>query len=132
MNLIVVNFFGFLVIEKNPSERFWRKLGEILPTILPELSKPNFLKSKRGKTKIYRPKFRKKSPEPPRLLNFERSWGEVWGRFLEDFGKGLEDLGRSLEVKTGGSNPKTSKTRISLFNWKFPYFSYRKSPYGGG
>ena len=39
---------------------------------------------------------------------------------LENFGRGLEDLGRSLEVKTGGSNPKTSKTRISLFNWKFP------------
>ena len=52
VNLIVVNFFGFLVIEKNPSERFWRKLGEILPTILPDLSKPKFLKSNRGKTKI--------------------------------------------------------------------------------
>ena len=46
---------------------------------------------------------------------------------MDDFGKGLEDFGRSLEVKTGGSNPKTSKTRISLFNLKFPYFSYRKT-----
>ena len=52
VNLIVVNFFGFLVIEKNPSERFWRKLGEILPTVLPELSKPKLLKSNRGRTNI--------------------------------------------------------------------------------
>ena len=44
--------------------------------------------------------------------------------FLEDLGKGLEDLGRSLEVKTEGSNPKTSKTRISLFTLKFPYFPF--------
>ena len=43
---------------------------------------------------------------------------------MEDFGKGLEDLGRSLEVKTGGSNPETSKTRIFLFNRKFPYFPF--------
>ena len=42
-------FFGH---RKNPSERFWRKLEEILPTILPELAKPKFLKSNRGKTKI--------------------------------------------------------------------------------
>ena len=56
----------------------------------------------------------------------------VWGRFLDDLGKGLKDLGRSLEVKTGGSNPKTSKTRISLFNWKFPYFSYRKTRLSSG
>ena len=40
---------------------------------------------------------------------------------MEDFGKGLEDFEKDLEVKTGGSNPKTFKTRISLFNWKFPY-----------
>ena len=51
----------------------------------------------------------------------ERILGGVWGIFLEDFGRGLEDFERDLEVKTGGSNPKTSKTRISLFNWKFPY-----------
>ena len=52
VNLIVVNFFGFLVIEKNASERFWRKLGEIFPTSLPELSKQKFLRSNRGKIQI--------------------------------------------------------------------------------
>ena len=52
---------------------------------------------------------------------------EVWGRFWEDFGKGLEDFGRSLEVKTGGSNPKTSKTRISLFNF-FSFWVATRSP----
>ena len=42
-------FFGH---RKHASERFWRKLGEIFPTSLPDLSKPIFLKSNRGKTKI--------------------------------------------------------------------------------
>ena len=51
---LVVNFFGFLVIARNPPNEFWRKLVEILPPGLPELSKPSRNLPDRRKTKIFR------------------------------------------------------------------------------
>ena len=36
---LVVNFFGFLVIARYHTMRFWRNLEEMNPTDLPELSK---------------------------------------------------------------------------------------------
>ena len=41
VNLILVNFGGFLVIARNPPEHISRNLVEIVPTGLPELSKPS-------------------------------------------------------------------------------------------
>ena len=41
VDFLVVNFFAFLIIARNPPKRFWRKLVEILPTSLPELLKPS-------------------------------------------------------------------------------------------
>ena len=38
---LVVKIFGFWVIARNPPDEFRRKLVEILPTGLPELSKPS-------------------------------------------------------------------------------------------
>ena len=52
VTFLVVNFFGFLVITRHHGSFEGRHLVEILPTGLPELSKPKFLKSKLGKTKI--------------------------------------------------------------------------------
>ena len=40
VTLVVVNFFGFLVIARYPTVRLSRKLEEILPTGLPDLPKP--------------------------------------------------------------------------------------------
>ena len=48
---LVVNFFDLLVITRNHGSFGGRHQVEILPTDLPDLSKPKFLKSKRGKTK---------------------------------------------------------------------------------
>ena len=79
-----------------------------------------------GKPKKGREKARKRAGKPMQTNIFDPVPGSyrgrgVWGRLLEDFGRGLEDFERDLAVKTGGSNPKTSTTRISLFNLKFPY-----------
>ena len=41
VTLILVNFGGFWVIARNPPDGFRRNLVEILPTGLPELSKPS-------------------------------------------------------------------------------------------
>ena len=49
VNLVVVNFFGFVAITRHQEVGFRRKLGEILPTDLRELSKP-FGTSKTKKT----------------------------------------------------------------------------------
>ena len=48
----VVIFFGFSVITRHHGSFEGRHLVEILPTDLPELSKPTFSKSNRGKTEI--------------------------------------------------------------------------------
>ena len=45
-------FFGFSVITRPHGSFEGRHLVEILPTDLPELSKPIFSKSNRGKNKI--------------------------------------------------------------------------------
>ena len=50
--LIVVNNFGFLVITRDHGSLGGRHQVEMNPTDLPELSKPKFSKSNRGKTKI--------------------------------------------------------------------------------
>ena len=50
VNLILVNFLGFLVIARYPTMRFGRKLEEMHPTGLPELSKPKNSGSNRRKT----------------------------------------------------------------------------------
>ena len=41
VNLILVNFFTFLIIARNPPKRFWRSSVEIFPTSVPELLKPS-------------------------------------------------------------------------------------------
>ena len=54
VTFLVVNFFRFLVMVRNPLERFWRKLVEILPTGLPELSKPSGTLENLRKSKCFR------------------------------------------------------------------------------
>ena len=50
--LIVVKMFDFLVITRDHGSLGGRHQVEMNPTDLPELSKPKFSKSNRGKTKI--------------------------------------------------------------------------------
>ena len=52
VTFLLVNFLGFLVITRYPTMRFWRKLVEILPISLPELSKPSRTSENSRKTKI--------------------------------------------------------------------------------
>ncbi len=42
VTFLVVKIFGFLVIARYRTMRFWRKLEEMLPFSLPDLSKPKF------------------------------------------------------------------------------------------
>ena len=54
------------------------------PTDLPDLSKPKFVKSNRGKTKIYRPKFSEK-PEKHLKLVFLESHYLTWNFLISFF-----------------------------------------------
>ena len=60
VTFLVVKIFVFLVIARYRTMRFWRKLEEMLPFSLPDLSKPKFQTSNRRKTQKIRTKiFRK-------------------------------------------------------------------------
>ena len=59
VTLILVNFGGFLVIARNPPDGFRRNLVEILPTGLPELSKPSRDLLQLRKTEFFREEFLK-------------------------------------------------------------------------
>ena len=50
VNLILVNFFSFLAINRDHASYEGRHQVEILPTDLPDLSKPKFQRSNRRKT----------------------------------------------------------------------------------
>ena len=68
---LVVNFFAFLIIARNPPDGIWRKLVEIVPTGLPELSKPsreekNLRKAKQIEVKIFE--------DPPGSLTSTFMW----------------------------------------------------------
>ena len=52
VTFLLVKIFGFWVIARYPTMRFWRKLVEILPISLPELSKPSRTSENSRKTKI--------------------------------------------------------------------------------
>ena len=52
VNLILVDLFSFLVIKSSHGSYKGRHLVEILPTDLPDLSKPKSLISNRGNTEI--------------------------------------------------------------------------------
>ena len=47
-----MNFFGFLVITRNPPERFWGKLVESFPFNLPDLPQTSRTSKNLGKTKF--------------------------------------------------------------------------------
>ena len=42
VTFLLVKIFGFWVIARYRTMRFWRKLEEMLPFSLPDLSKPKF------------------------------------------------------------------------------------------
>ena len=50
VNLIVVIYFCVLIVARNPPERFWRKLVDMFPFNLPDLSKPPGPPKRKGKT----------------------------------------------------------------------------------
>lgn len=58
---LIVNFVVFWVIARNPPERFWRKLVEVLPFILPDLPKTSRTSKNHRKQKILRPKLLEKT-----------------------------------------------------------------------
>ena len=62
--LIVVNIFGFSKITRYHGVLEVWELVEIISTDLPDLSKPIFLRSNRGKTKNVRQFFRVNPPTP--------------------------------------------------------------------
>ena len=55
--LVVIFFFGFLIVTRHHDSFEGRHLVGILPTALPELSKPTFYRSNRRQTNIFGVKY---------------------------------------------------------------------------